>query len=70
MHKEAAERRAFLPSFIEFVARVGADEIVVEEGYGAGMEIAAAEYTRVPRVRVGSFEECFAQDVVVVLRCP
>lgn len=71
LHKEAGERRDFLPPLLEFIGRVGAEEIVIEEGYGSGMDIPESEYLRAsPRTRTGSFEECLAQDLVLSIRCP
>jgi len=71
MHKEAGERRDFLPPLVSFLDRHGAAEIVVEDGYGSGMGVDLASYLRASdRCRVGSYEECLAQDVVVVLRYP
>lgn len=37
MHKEAGERRDFLPEFVSFLSRAGFGDIVVEEGYGTGV---------------------------------
>jgi alanine dehydrogenase len=71
MHKEAGERRDFLPRLVGFLDRMDAAEIVVEEGYGSGMDIAIQSYLDASsRCRVGSYEECLAQDVVVVVRYP
>lgn len=71
MHKEAGERRDFLPDIMEFVDRVGAPEIVIEEGYGSGMGLVPDDYLRESKkVRIGTYEECLAQDIVAVLRCP
>lgn len=71
LHKEAGERRDFLPSLVDFLGRVGASSIVMERGYGAGMDVGETEYLAAsPLARLGSFEECYQQDVVVALRCP
>lgn len=71
LHKEAGERRDFLPPLVEFIGRVGAEEIVIEEGYGSGMDIPESEYLAAsPSVRVGTFDECLAQDLVISIRCP
>jgi alanine dehydrogenase len=71
MHKEAGERRDFLPPLLEFLDRVGAGDIVIEDGYGSGMDLGVDAYLeRSARARVGTFEECLEQDVVVVLRWP
>ncbi len=71
MHKEAGERRDFLPQFVATLCRLGADEVLLEEEYGSGIGIPAAEYSEVdPRVRFAPAREVFDQDVVVVVRCP
>lgn len=72
MHKEAGERRDFLPDFVGFMSRLEPlQEIVVEEGYGSGMGIPIESYlSESPKVRVGTYEECLGQDLVVVLRFP
>lgn len=71
MHKEVGERRDFLPELVEFLGRIGAGDVVVEEGYGTGVGFTPADYVaKHPRCRVGSYDECLAQDVVVVLRYP
>lgn len=71
MHKEAGERRDFLPSLVAFLERAGAREIVIEQDYGEGVGATTAEYVAAsPLVRIGSYEDALAQDVVVVLRCP
>lgn len=71
MHKEAVERRDFLPELLDFLSRIGAGDLVVEDGYGSGVGLSPAAYVaKAPRCRVGSYDECLAQDVVVVLRYP
>lgn len=71
MHKEPGEHRVFLPTLTAFLERVGAREIVVEEGYGAEMGLDPDDYRRTTkRVRQGNLDECLSQDVIVVLRCP
>ena len=70
MHKEAGERRDFLPAFVESLGRMGAGALVLEHGYGSGMGFGPRDYARLPGVRFGSYEECLAQDIVVVVRCP
>ena len=71
MHKEAGERRDFLPDFVAFLDRIGAERVVVEDGYGAGMGFTADDYLKASdKVRVGSYEECLAQDLVALVRCP
>jgi len=71
MHKEAGERRDFLPRLVSYLDRAGAGDIVVEDGYGSGIGIDTAAYLGAsPRARVGTYEECLGQEVVVVLRYP
>jgi len=71
MHKEAGERRDFLPAFTAFLDRAGATEIVVEEGYGSGMGLTADDYLRASsKVRVGDYATCLGQELVAVVRCP
>jgi alanine dehydrogenase len=70
MHKEAGERRDYLPNLVAAVADAGAD-VVIEDGLGSGMGLADHDYlARSPRIRVGTNAEAFAQDIVVTLRCP
>jgi alanine dehydrogenase len=71
MHQEAGERRDFLPDLVRFLDEAGAAAIVLEDGYGSAMGLDEHEYLRAsPRVRMGDDAECFAQDVVLVLRYP
>lgn len=71
MHKEAGERRDFLPDLVEFLDRVGAEEVLLEEGYGSGMGFALEDYlARSKRARRATWDECMAQELVVVVRCP
>lgn len=70
MHQEAGERRAFLPSFVGRLAQLGA-QVVLEAGYGAGMDYSAADYRRAaPQVRFASLEEVYGQDLVLIVRYP
>lgn len=71
MHKEAGERRDFLPALVTFLGRMGARSIVIEEGYGSGVGLPITSYLEAADVvRQGTYEECLQQDVVVVLRYP
>jgi alanine dehydrogenase len=71
MHKEAGERRDFLPGFVSFLDRSGFGEIVLEPDYGSGMGFETGTYLkRSSRARVGTYEDCLTQDVVAVIRCP
>ncbi len=70
MHKEAGERRDFLPPLVGTLTDLGV-EVVVESGIGSGMGLREQEYTgRSSLVRVGTNEEAFGADVVLTLRCP
>jgi alanine dehydrogenase len=70
MKKEAAERRVFLPDFIQFLAEHGV-VVVIEEGYGSRSGFTFDDYQQGnPLIRFGSREEAFAQDAVLVLRSP
>ena len=71
IHREEGERRDFLPSLVRWLDAAGVDEIVVEDGYGAGVSVPPAAYLGASeRVRFGPYDECMDRDVVVVLRCP
>ncbi|HEX6230922.1 MAG TPA: hypothetical protein VF029_04365 [Actinomycetota bacterium] len=71
MHKEAGERRDFLPRLVAFLERAGAGRIVLEDGYGSGIDVPPEEYLGASTLATfGAYEECLQQDVVVVLRCP
>ncbi len=71
IHLEAGERRDFLPSLVHELVRLGADRVVLEEGYGAGVDVESDAYLGADAcVAFGGYEECLSQDVVLVLRCP
>lgn len=70
MHQEAGERRAFLPSFVGRMERLGA-QIMLETGYGAGMGYREGDYRRAaPGVRFASMDEVYHQDYVLIVRYP
>lgn len=70
MRAEVGERRDFLPAFVAMLIEAGAD-VVVEAGVGAGMGLDVDDYTQAaPGVIFGSHADAYAQDVVLVLRCP
>jgi alanine dehydrogenase len=69
MHKEAGERRDFLPPLIHRLADLGC-EVYVESGIGSGMGYLDQEYLSSPRVRVVDEDTAYRQEVVVVLRAP
>lgn len=71
LHHEASERRDFLPSLVAFLDRLNVSQIVLEDGYGSGMNVAPIEYlSHSGKARYSSEAECYQQDVVVLLRCP
>ncbi len=71
MHKEAGEHRDFLPAFVEALCHDGAEDVVLEDGYGAGMGVDPGDYFSIaPSVRFAPYREIFDQDAVVVVRCP
>lgn len=70
MHKEAGERRDFLPAFVARLSRLGA-LVALESGYGSGMALSEDDYLRVaPTARFVSHTVALQQDYVLVLRCP
>jgi len=70
MIQEAGEKRVFLPEFIEKLTDLGY-EICVEEGYGSRLGFSRDIYVQGnPRVHVCSHEECYGQEMVLVLRSP
>lgn len=70
MHHEVGERRAFLPSFVARMERLGA-QVTLEHGYGAGMGYGEGDYRRAASaVRFGSLEEVYRQDYILVVRYP
>lgn len=71
MHKEAGERRDFLPTLAAFLDRLDVSEIVLEEGYGSAMDIPPSAYLEASKkVRFAPEQEVWAQDIVLVLRFP
>jgi alanine dehydrogenase len=70
MHREPSERRDFLPPLIGLLAANGA-EVHVESGIGSGMGYTDLDFSMLsPDVRVTDEEDCYRQDIVVVLRAP
>lgn len=70
MHKEAGERRDFLPTFVRNLAKLDT-EVVLEDGYGSGMGIEPEKYLRKKgNIRFADHKECYQQDFVLVLRYP
>lgn len=70
MHYESGERRDFLPDFVARLQHSGAD-VLIEEGYGCGLGYSEQDYLKTGlRIQVGTAEDVFQQDYVLVLRCP
>lgn len=70
MHRESSERRDFLPPLVGLLAAAGA-EVHVESGIGSGMGYTDLDYTAVsPDVVVTDEDDCYKQDLVLVLRAP
>jgi len=70
MHQEAGERRDFLPVFVAALEQSGA-EVVLEHGYGSGMQIEEEAYrSAAPGIHFAGLEEVYQQDIVLVLRYP
>jgi alanine dehydrogenase len=70
MHKEASERRDFLPPLIGLLASTGA-QVFCETGIGSAMGYTDTDYSTVsPNVHITDEEACYRQDIVVVLRAP
>jgi alanine dehydrogenase len=68
MHRETNERRDFLPPLIGLLAANGA-EVHLETGIGSGMGYGDTDYSTVsPHVHIT--DDCYRQDIVVVLRAP
>ena len=70
MRDEVGERRDFLPPLVSRLVASGA-RVLVEKGIGSGMGYRDEDYLALgPHVELVTHEEAFAQDIVVVLRCP
>lgn len=71
MTEHPGERRDFLPRFTRELEALGATELVLEDGYGSGMGFGREDYlAKTSRIRFSDVDECLAQDVVLVVRCP
>jgi alanine dehydrogenase len=71
LSEHPGERRDLLPRLVSTLERLGAGDVVLEEGYGSAIGIDPSEYVAgSTRVRFSSADDCFEQDVVVALRCP
>jgi alanine dehydrogenase len=70
MMKEPAEKRVFLPEFIQFLAELGV-AIYLEEGYGSRSGFMFGDYKQGHKaVKQCSRQEAFQQDITIVLRSP
>ena len=70
MHREPNELRDFLPPLVGLMSAAGA-EVHIESGLGSGMGYTDLDYTAVsPDVVVTDEEDCYRQDIVLVLRAP
>ncbi len=70
MHKEAGEKRCFLPKLVGCLEKYGA-HVVLEHRYGSAMGLSDQDYRNAaPNVAFADNEEVFQQDIVLVLRCP
>lgn len=70
MHKELNERRYFLPEFFTSL-KASEAEIYIERDYGHKLGLTEKDYlTANPNIVFCSYEEAYAQDIVVILRSP
>jgi alanine dehydrogenase len=70
MYKEPGEKRDFLPRFVAWLQKQGA-QVLLEHGYGSEMGFSKADYLSLaPGVRFVSHKEAYRQDYVLVLRYP
>lgn len=70
LHKEAGERRDFLPNFAGILEKYGARP-VLEDGYGSRMGFSQEDYrSSAPSAMFATHREAYRQDMVLVLRCP
>lgn len=70
MMKEPAEKRVFLPEFIQYLANAGLN-VYIEEGYGSRSGFSFDDYRQGnERVRRCSRAGAFQQDIVLILRSP
>ena len=70
MHREPSERRDFLPPLVGLMAAAGA-KVHVETGIGSAMGYTDLDYAAMsPDIVVTDEEDCYRQDIVLVLRAP
>lgn len=71
MHKDAGEKRDFLPDFFEFFKNFPDRAVSLEEGYGSAMGFTKEDYLRAnPDIRFVGREDAYKTDLVIVLRSP
>jgi alanine dehydrogenase len=70
MYKEPGEKRNFLPRFVAWLHKQGA-QVLLEYGYGSEMGFSEADYLSLaPGIRFVPHKEAYRQDYVLVLRYP
>ncbi len=69
IHAEKGEVRAFLPAFVQKMAKIF-DQVVIEQGYGSTMGISEEAYTKKSNILFADIATIFQQDIVLVLRYP
>lgn len=70
MHKEAGEKRDFLPEFFSGLSDYDVD-IYLEEGYGNGLGYTEKDYLKSNAgIKFTSAYDVYMKDIVVILRCP
>lgn len=70
MHKEAGEKRDFLPEFFSGLSDYDVD-IYLEEGYGNKLGYTSEDYIKCNEgIRFTSAADVYMKDLVVILRCP
>lgn len=69
MHKEAGEKRVFLPNFMQYLSQYA--DLYLEEGYGSRLGFSFSDFRRGnPKVHMCDRGEAFKKDFVIVLRSP
>lgn len=69
MNKESAEKRVFLPAFIQYISRFA--DVYLEEGYGSRSGFTFDHYQQGnPSIFHTTREDAFSKDYVIVLRSP
>jgi len=69
INKEPAEKRAFLPEFVNYLSRFA--EVYLEEGYGSRSGFSFNDFRQGnPHIHTDSREAIFQEDYIIVLRSP